>query len=74
MTSTLIYFIKGTHTLARTKITQKPNQLRKRVQKVAWLYKTMKLSIIVMGNSNRLSTLPSPCTASFQALSVNAIR
>ena len=56
MTSTLIYFIKGTHTLARTKITQKPNQLRKRVQKVAWLYKTMKLSIIVMGNSNRLST------------------
>ena len=56
MTSTLIYFIQGTHTLARMKITQKPNKLRKRVQKVAWLYKTMKLSIIVMENSNRLST------------------
>ena len=38
------------------KITQKHNKLRKRVQKVAWLYKTMKLSIIVMGNSKRLST------------------
>ena len=54
------------------KITQKHNKLRKRVQKVAWLYKTMKLSIIVIGNSKRLSTaISTECRPAIAAISTD---